>query len=123
MRLECNGTHLSRRVLSAFVQTAADGKSRHRFLGPLFSAPDFWIAHGITERLRADGLDVWWDADRLEAGNHFTAEIVEAIIRQHHFLFLVSIRSVRSLWCRRELARAVDLGKTIIPITVERVAP
>ncbi|MFN0170697.1 MAG: toll/interleukin-1 receptor domain-containing protein [Bryobacteraceae bacterium] len=99
------------------------GNPGSAFLSHSSREPDFQIAGLIATRLRAAGLDIWWDSDRLEGGNRFTAEIVEAIIRQYHFLFLLSGHSVRSPWCRRELVRAVDLGKTIVPITMEDVAP
>jgi hypothetical protein len=92
------------------------------FLSHSSAEPDFQMAGTISSRLRAAGLDVWWDAERLEGGNQFTVEILEAIIRQYHFLFLLSRRAIASPWCLRELARAVDLGKTIIPLMLEDVA-
>lgn len=49
----------------------------------------------------------------------FTAEIVEAIISQYHFVFLLSVNSVASAWCRRELARAAELGKAIVPLRID----
>jgi hypothetical protein len=48
-------------------------------------------------------------------------EILEAIIRQRHFLFIVSPRSIESKWCQRELVRATDLAKDITPLVLEGV--
>jgi len=76
----------------------------------------------LAEKLLGVGLSVWWDKDGLEGGQEFTAEILEAIIRQHYFLFVLSRHSTTSKWCRRELARASDLGKTIIPLKLDDVA-
>jgi hypothetical protein len=81
------------------------------------------MARTVSSRLASAGLDVWWDADKMEGGTEFTAEIVEAIIRQYYFLFLLSHYAVESRWCRRELARAIELGKTIIPLLLEDVPP
>jgi len=85
--------------------------------------PDFEITRVLAEKPASCGLSVWWDKEGLEGGNEFTAEIVEAIIRQHDFLFLMSRYSVASKWCRRELARASELGKTIIPLQLDDVPP
>ena len=59
------------------------------------------------------------DRERLEGGAQFTAEIVEAIISQYHFVFLLSANSVASPWCRRELARAAELAKSIVPHRID----
>lgn len=93
------------------------------FISHSSKLPDFDVTKALAERLVDAGLDVWWDKDRLEGGHKFTAEIVEAIIRQHYFLFLLSKHSVASEWCRRELARACELGKTIIPLKLDDVSP
>lgn len=93
------------------------------FISHSSKPPDFDVTRVLAEKLEGYGLSVWWDKDRLEGGDEFTAEIVEAIIRQHYFLFLLSKHSVASKWCRRELARASDLGKTIIPLKIDDVLP
>lgn len=64
---------------------------------------------------------MWWDVDGLEGGDLFPVEILEAIIRQHYFLFIVSERSISSKWCQRELIRATELGKNIKPLILEPV--
>jgi len=93
------------------------------FISHSSQQPDFDVTRVLAEKLAACGLDLWWDKDGLEGGDEFTAEIVEAIIRQHYFLFLFSKHSVASKWCRRELARASELGKTTIPLKLEDVSP
>mgnify|MGYP001561361736 CR=1 FL=1 len=85
------------------------------FISHSSKPPDFDLTKVLAGKLTRCGLNVWWDKDGLEGGHEFTAEIVEAIIRQHYFLFLLSKHSATSKWCRRELARASELGKTIIP--------
>lgn len=92
------------------------------FISHSSKGPDFDVTKVLAEKLAGCGLNVWWDKGRLEGGQEFTAEIVEAIIRQHYFLFLLSKHSVNSKWCRRELARASELGKTIIPLKLDDVS-
>lgn len=83
--------------------------------------PDYGVAEALARSLEQVGLNVWWDKDRLEGGDVFVAEIVEAIIRQRTFLFILSQSSSRSKWCLRELARADELAKEIIPLKLEDV--
>lgn len=83
--------------------------------------PDFGIAKTLAEALESIGINVWWDKEGLEGGDYFPVEILEAVIRQHFFIFIVSKRSVRSKWCLRELIRATELEKDIKPLILEQV--
>lgn len=85
--------------------------------------PDFEMTERLAGKLKEAGLDVWWDFQKLEGGQAFPVEILEAIIRQHYFLFLMSGHSVTSDWCRREVTRAVELGKIVVPIRLDDVPP
>jgi hypothetical protein len=95
-------------------------------IGPVFIShssqePDYSVAGSLAEALAEIGIDVWWDVNRLEGGDFFPVEILEAIIRQHFFLFIVSERSLASKWCLRELIRATDLGKDVKPLILGHV--
>jgi len=83
--------------------------------------PDHSVTGQLAKALQEVGIDVWWDVDGLEGGDLFPVEILEAIIRQHYFLFIVSERSISSKWCQRELIRATELGKNIKPLILEPV--
>jgi hypothetical protein len=91
------------------------------FISHPSQSPDFDVAKALAERLREAGLDVWWDRDRLAAGENFPAEILEAIIYRRYFLFLLSRSSAASRWCRRELAAADELARTIVPLKLEEI--
>ena len=67
------------------------------------------------------GVNVWWDKEGLEGGDYFPVEILEAIIRQHFFIFIISNESIKSKWCLRELIRATELEKDIKPLLLEHV--
>ncbi len=91
------------------------------FISHSSKEPDYGVAEALARSLEQARLDVWWDKDRLEGGDFFPAEIVEAIIRQRVFFFILSQRSSQSKWCLRELARADELGREIIPLKLEEV--
>ena len=92
------------------------------FLSHSAHEPDHSVTRALAETLANVGLDVWWDREGLEGGDFFAVEILEAIIRQRFFLFIVSPRSVASRWCLRELVRATELGKETIPLILESVS-
>jgi TIR domain-containing protein len=83
--------------------------------------PDFSITKSLAESLEDIGVNVWWDKEGLEGGDYFPVEILEAIIRQHFFIFIVSNESIKSKWCLRELIRATELEKDIKPLLFEHI--
>ena len=52
--------------------------------------PDYSVTRSLAEALGEIGIDVWWDVGRLEGGDFFPVEILEAIIRQNFFIFIIS---------------------------------
>ena len=91
------------------------------FISHSSQEPDYSVTKSLAEALEGIGIDVWWDVKGLEGGDFFPVEILEAIIRQHFFLFVVSERSLNSKWCLRELIRATDLGKDVKPLILEHM--
>lgn len=83
--------------------------------------PDFSVTKKLAESLENLGINVWWDKEGLEGGDFFPVEILEAIIRQHFFIFIISPRSIESKWCLRELIRATELDKDIKPLLLEQI--
>src|SRR5262245_38867096 len=100
----------------------ATGRIGTVFLSHSAREPDHTATRALADALTKVGLDVWWDSEGLEGGDFFAVEILEAIIRQRFFLFVVSPRSVASPWCLRELVRATELGKETIPLILEPVS-
>jgi len=91
------------------------------FISHSSQEPDYSVTKSLAKALQNLGIDVWWDVERLEGGNFFPVEILEAIIRQKFFIFILSKRSVESKWCLRELIKATELEKDVIPLILERV--
>ena len=91
------------------------------FISHSSKEPDFSVTEKLAEGLESIGINVWWDKQRLEGGDNFPVEILEAIIRQHFFIFVLSPRSIASKWCLRELLRATELDKDIKPLLLEEI--
>lgn len=91
------------------------------FISHSSKEPDFSITKTLAEALESIGVNVWWDKEGLEGGDYFPVEILEAIIRQHFFFFIISNESIKSKWCLRELIRATELEKNIKPLLLEHV--
>lgn len=91
------------------------------FISHSAKEPDHSLTGSLAEVLESAGLDVWWDKKRLEGGDFFPVEILEAIIRQNFFIFIMSERSISSKWCLRELIRATELGKDVKPLLLEPI--
>ena len=98
-----------------------EAKLSSAFLSHSSHGFDHETAGVLAEALRQAGLTVWWDEEALEGGQDFPVEILEAIIRHHFFVYIISPRSVSFSWCYRELCCAIDLGKDIIPLLLEEV--
>jgi hypothetical protein len=69
--------------------------------------------------LRGAGLSVWTD-EGLEAGTpSWTDTIEEAVVQAQAMVVLLSPAAKASVWVKREVALADDLGKRIYPILIE----
>ncbi len=68
------------------------------------------VARAIAERLSALGVRVWIDEGELRAGDSIIERVSAAVAEVNFVAALVSVASVRSTWCRKELALAVAEG-------------
>ncbi len=76
--------------------------------------------NGFVTRLCAalenEGLDVWMDKQDIVPGQHFPEYIEKGIQEADFFLFVMSPSFLNSPWCVKELKRAVELQKRLIPL-------
>ena len=72
----------------------------------------------FVSKLVAGGHDVWFD-DRLVAGQDWKQQLNDEIERSDALVYCMTPESVTSDWCQWELARAVDLGKPVIPVLMQ----
>jgi TIR domain/Bacterial Ig-like domain (group 2) len=72
--------------------------------------------------LESIGWSVWWDR-RIPAGRTWRAVLQEALRDMRCMIALWSQDSVESPWVAEEAEEARKLGKTLVPILIQRVEP
>ncbi|NEQ51003.1 MAG: TIR domain-containing protein, partial [Leptolyngbya sp. SIO3F4] len=70
----------------------------------------------LSERLVAEGLNVWVDFDNIPLGVDYQEHINQGIDTADNFLFIISPHSINSQYCQLELDLAIKRNKRIIPI-------
>jgi TIR domain len=72
--------------------------------------------------LESVGWSVWWDR-RIPAGRTWRAVLQEALRDMRCMIALWSRDSVESPWVAEEAEEARKLGKTLVPVLIQRVEP
>ena len=83
-----------------------------------YARKDIEFAGRIVQALAGHKLDSWIDWKSIPKGEDWEQEIYRGIEGADAFLFLVSLSSVRSEMCNKEIVHAVEHGKRIIPIFI-----
>lgn len=85
-----------------------------------YSHQDKNTAKNVVAKLRAAESDnqVWFD-ENLKAGQIWSDKLVEEIIKSDVVLFLISPDSVKSDYCKQEIAQAQGARKPIIPLMIK----
>lgn len=75
-------------------------------------------ARSIEQSLRKRGANVFIDVDDINEGK-FAETIQQAIADCDFFLPVLAPGTLESIWVRREIAHAISLKKTIVPLLVD----
>jgi hypothetical protein len=75
----------------------------------------------LQDKLNERGCGVWLDTEKLQTGQHWREEIVQAISSCDYFVLLLSAASIRSENVIKELSLAESYGKPILPLMIETV--
>jgi WD40 repeat protein len=86
-----------------------------------YSHRDAEFVHQLANALEHAGLVVWIDADDIPAGAPWRDELGSGIEAADAFVFVLSPDSTVSEECAKELARALDLGKRLVPVLLRAV--
>jgi WD40 repeat protein len=70
----------------------------------------------LKEALEHLGRNVWIDADDISPGAPWRRELGSGIEAADSFIFVITPDSLASPECRKELDRAVELGKRMVPV-------
>lgn len=70
----------------------------------------------LRQALVAQGYEVWFDKENIAIAVDFQQKIDEGIRASAHFCYILSPHSVHSEYCDKELFKALELNKRIIPV-------
>src|SRR5262245_13164233 len=87
-----------------------------------YANEDRETAGRLAELLESVGWSVWWDR-RIPAGRTWRSVLQEALKDMRCMIALWSKDSVESPWVAEEAEEARRLGKTLVPILIQRVEP
>jgi hypothetical protein len=80
---------------------------------------DAAVADALLQRLETAGYGVWLDRSDIGGGSRWREAIEQALQQADTVIFLVSQPALESDEVYRELARAVELGKAIVPLRLD----
>ncbi len=83
-----------------------------------YSRKDTDWADRIKATLESNGVSCWMDRAGINAGEKYTREIINAIKRCDVFLLVLSPNAERSEWVPKELGKAIQYRKYIIPVKI-----
>lgn len=84
-----------------------------------YSRRDIDFVNKLENGLRNAGIDPWIDREDIPVASRWRQEIAVAIQFCHNLLYVISPNSVKSEYCDKELDRALELNKRIIPIVCQ----
>jgi len=74
------------------------------------------FATKLHDRLRSEGLEVWFDQNDIPLGVDFQDQIDDGIEKADNFIFIIAPHSIKSIYCLKEVELALKRNKRIIPI-------
>jgi len=87
-----------------------------------YANEDREVAAQLAQMLGSAGWRVWWDR-RIPAGSTWRSVLEDALREMRCLVVLWSENSVQSPWVTEEAEEARRLGKTIVPVLLQRVEP
>lgn len=80
-----------------------------------YSTTDSAEAYSVRNFLQRSGCTCWMAPDDISAGSDYAEAIPKAIADCRTFVLILSPDAQNSNWVRKELGKALDKGKTVIP--------
>jgi len=77
------------------------------------------LAMALVER----GLRAWYGESQIKPGESWIEGVQQGLQASNYFVFIITSRVAQSNWAALELGAALGLGKPIIPVVAEDVAP
>lgn len=83
-----------------------------------YSSTDSAEAYAVRNYLQRSGCTCWMAPDDISAGSDYADAIPKAIADCRTFVLILSPDAQNSNWVRKELGKALDKGKTVIPFMI-----
>lgn len=80
-----------------------------------YARVDIYLVRQLVAILEAGGHEAWFD-HRLLPGQDWKEQLRGGIHSCDAFVYALTPESIASEWCRWEFARAIEMGKPIIPV-------
>lgn len=84
-----------------------------------YARVDTAIIQDLAAKLRLGGHEPWFD-HALHAGDDWQAELLAQIKACDVLVYALTDASVQSEWCVWEYAQAVELGKRVLPVLLQK---
>lgn len=84
-----------------------------------YSSKEADRAYEIVKQLEAAGIPCWIAPRDIGVGSNYTRDIPKAIRECTHFLLALSANAEASKWVNKELTRAINQEKCLIPLMIE----
>ena len=85
-----------------------------------YRSSDYVMADSVRRRLEKENVSVWMAPDDIPAGSSYGAQIPFAIENCKVFLLILSYNAQTSKWIPKEIDRAINNNKRIIPYMIEK---
>jgi len=90
------------------------------FISYRYKEKDFAIQ--VVNELQKAGVNIWMDIlNGIKIGDDWRTQLQDGINKCSGFIALISRSYIASKFCKREIMRADELGKTIFPVIIEDV--
>lgn len=84
-----------------------------------YGTADSEVANLIVDRLRQEGLSVFWDHGSITTGENWMASFMDALEYAPAVIVLLSKNSVRSRYIQDEISRGLRQKKFLIPVLLD----
>jgi len=82
-----------------------------------------FVERQIVRRLHHGGIETWYSRDSIEGATRWEREILNGLRSCEQFLVVMSPRSARSPWVKREVDWAFAKNRPVIPVIIEDCDP
>ena len=86
-----------------------------------YQTNDIDDAYWVKKVLIENGINCWMAPDSIPGGSSYADEIDDAINGCTVFVLVLSEQTQHSKWVKKELDRAINTGKLVLPFMIENI--